>query len=215
MLARDYMTKAVATAHPDDFVIDVAKTMQTEGIRHVPVVEKGQLVGIISRNTLRDAAPSKATDLSKREINFLLSKMKVSEIMKKDVITCSPDSHVEDVAHTMQTRRIGAMPVVEGEKLLGILTNNDMFRILMKILGMEGAGVRITLEIARGKGELLVDIVEAAKDEGKTIKSLISIESPLPGRQTVILHLDDTDVTGVIEVLESKGFTVRSVNKIE
>ena len=215
MLARDYMTKAVAIAHPDDLVIDVGNTMKSEGIRHVPVVEAGQLVGIVSRNTLRDASPSKATDLSKREINFLLSKMKIREIMKKDVITCGPDSHVEDVARTMQTKRIGAMPVVENGQLIGILTNNDMFRILMKILGMEGPGNRITMEIGRGKGELLVDIVKAAKDQGKTIKSLVSIESPLPGRQTVILHLDPSDMTDVLDTLEGKGFEIKSVDEVQ
>ncbi|NOY87744.1 MAG: CBS domain-containing protein [Deltaproteobacteria bacterium] len=215
MFARDYMTKAIATVHPDDLVIDVAKTMQHEGIRHVPVVENGRLVGIVSRNTLRDASPSKATDLSKREINFLLSKMKVREVMKKEVITCGPDAHVEDVARTMQTKRIGAMPVVEKGKLLGILTNNDMFRILMKILGMDGPGVRITLEIGRGRGELLVDIVKAAKDEGKTIKSLVSIESPLPGRQTVILHLDASDMTEVLGTLKSRGFEIISVDEVK
>jgi len=215
MLAQDYMTKAVVTAHPDDLVVDVRKMMQDEGVRHVPIVEDGGLVGIVSLNSLRDAAPSKATDLSVHEVNFLLSKMVIKDVMKKDVQTCGPDAHVEDVARIMQTRRIGAMPVVKDGKLKGMLTNDDMFRILMKILGMEGPGKRITMELERGRGELLVDIVKAVKSRGKFIKSLLSIESPRPGRQTVLLHLDPSDMTEVLDDLREQGFDIQAVDEIE
>jgi acetoin utilization protein AcuB len=215
MLARDYMTKAVVTAHPDDIVVDVRKMMQQEGIRHVPVVEDGNLVGIVSLNSLRDAAPSKATDLSIHEVNFLLSKMVIRDVMKKEVVTCGPDAHVEDVARIMQTRRIGAMPVVDKGRVMGILTNDDMFRILMKILGMEGPGKRITMELERGRGELLVDIVKAVKSRGKFIKSLLSIESARPGRQTVILHLDPSEMTEVLDDLRGQGFDIQAVDEIE
>jgi len=215
MLAQDYMTKSVVTAHPDDLVMDVHKMMQDEGVRHVPVVEKGDLVGIVSLNSLRDAAPSKATDLSVHEVNFLLSKMVIKDVMKKDVLTCGPDAHVQDVARIMQTRRIGAMPVVDGGKLKGMLTNDDMFRILMKILGMEGPGKRITMEMERGRGELLVDIVRSVKGRGKFIKSLVSIESPKPGRQTVLLHLDPSDMTEVLDDLKELGFDIQMVDEIE
>lgn len=215
MLVRDYMTKAVVTAQPDDLVIDVQRVMLEQGIRHVPVVDGGNLAGIVSLNTLRDAAPSKATDLSIHEIHYLLSKMKIKDVMKKDVITCGPTDHVEDVALIMQTKRIGAVPVIDGKKLVGILTNDDMFRILMKILGMEGPGKRITMEMERGRGELLVDIVKAVKSRGKFIKSLLSIESPLPGRQTVILHLDSSDMDDVVDDLKAQGFDVQSVDEVE
>ncbi len=135
--------------------------------------------------------------------------------MKKDVQTCGPDAHVEDVARIMQTRRIGAMPVVRDGKLKGILTNDDMFRILMKILGMEGPGKRITMELERGRGELLVDIVKAVKSRGKFIKSLLSIESPRPGRQTVLLHLDPSDMTEVLDDLREQGFDIQAVDEID
>lgn len=215
MLARDYMTKNVVTVHPDDFLIDVRKRMLEEGMRHVPVVDDGKLAGIISLNTIRDAAPSKATDLSIHEIHYLLSKMRIRDVMKKEVITCGPDDHVEDIAKIMQNKRIGAVPVVEQGRLLGVLTNDDMFRILMKILGMDTPGKRITIEMERGKGEQLVDIVKAVKLRGKFIKSLISVESPHPGRQTVILHLDESDMGGVVEDLKGMGLDIQSVDEVE
>lgn len=215
MLARDYMTRDVATIHPDDFLIDVRKRMLEEGMRHVPVVDDGKLAGIISLNTIRDAAPSKATDLSIHEIHYLLSKMRIRDVMKKEVITCGPDDHVEDIAKIMQNKRIGAVPVVEQGRLLGVLTNDDMFRILMKILGMDTPGKRITIEMERGKGEQLVDIVKAVKLRGKFIKSLISVESPHPGRQTVILHLDESDMGGVVEDLKGMGLDIQSVDEVE
>lgn len=215
MLAKDYMTKMVETIHPDDFLIDVRKSMLEQNIRHLPVVDDGKLVGIVSLNTIRDAAPSKATDLSIHEIHYLLSKMRIRDVMKKDVITCGPDDHVEDVAKMMQEKRIGAVPVVEKGRLLGVLTNDDMFRILMRILGMDTPGNRITMEMERGRGELLVDIVKTVKTRGKFIKSLLSVESPHPGRQTVILHLDESDMTEVVEALKSQGFDIQAVDVVE
>ncbi len=214
MFAKDYMTRTVMTLHPEDHLVDVRKSMQEQGVRHLPVVDGGKLVGIVSLNTIRDAAPSKATDLSIHEVHYLLSKMKIREVMKKDVVTCAPDDHVEDVAKIMQTRRIGAVPVVDKGQLVGILTNNDMFRILMKMLGMDSPGKRITLEMERGQGEKLVDIVRAVKDRGKFIKSFLSMESPHPGRQTVILNLDDSEMGEVVDALAGLGFDVQSVDDV-
>jgi len=215
MLTRDYMTRNIATIHPDDYLIDVRKRMLEEGARHMAVVDDGKLVGIVSLNSIREAAPSKATDLSIHEVHYLLSKMRIREVMKKNVITCGPDDHVEDVARIMQNKRIGAVPVVEKGKLVGVLTNDDMFRILMKILGMDTPGKRITLEIERGKGEQLVEIVKAVKSRGKFIKSLLSVESPHPGLQTVILHLDESDMAEVVEDLGRLGLEIQSVDEVE
>jgi acetoin utilization protein AcuB len=191
------MTRTVVTVHPEDHLVDVRKSMQEQGVRHLPVVDGGKLVGIVSLNTIRDAAPSKATELSIHEVHYLLSKMKIREVMKKDVVTCAPDDHVEDIAKIMQTRRIGAVPVVDKGQLVGILTNDDMFRILMKMLGMDTPGKRITLEMERGQGEKLVDIV-----------------SPHPGRQTVILNLDDSEMGEVVDALAGLGFDVQSVDDV-
>lgn len=215
MFARDYMTRTVVTVHPDDYLVDVRKSMQDQGIRHIPVVDGGRLVGIVSLNTIRDAAPSKATDLSIHEVHYLLSKMKIREVMKKEVVTCGPDDHVEDVAKIMQTRRIGSVPVVDKGKLVGILTNVDMFRILMKMLGMDTPGKRITLEMEQAQGDKLVEIVRAVEDRGKFIKSFLSMESPRPGRQTVILNLDRSDMEEVVKALADLGFDIQSVDDVE
>jgi len=209
------MTKTVVTVHPEDFLVDVRKSMQDQGVRHLPVVDGGKLVGIVSLNTIRDAAPSKATDLSIHEVHYLLSKMKIREVMKKDVVTCGPDDHVEDIAKIMQTKRIGAVPVVDKGQLVGILTNDDMLRILMRMLGMDTPGKRITFEMERGQGEKLVDIVQAVKTRGKFIKSFLSMESPHPGRQTVILNLDDSDMDEVVDALAGLGFDIQSVDNVE
>jgi acetoin utilization protein AcuB len=214
MFARDYMTRSVTTVHPEDYLVDVRKSMQDLGARHLPVVDGEKLVGIVSLNTIRDAAPSRATDLSIHEVHYLLSKMKIREVMKKDVVFCSPEDHVEDIAKIMQTKRIGAVPVVDNGRLVGILTNDDMFRILMKMLGMDSPGKRITLEMDRGKGELMVGIVRAVKDRGKYIKSFLSMESPREGRQTVILNLDDSDMTEVVRDLDEQGFDILGVDDV-
>jgi len=215
MFARDYMTTPVVTVHPDDYLVDVRKSMQDQDVRHLPVVDGNKLVGIVSLNTIRDAAPSKATGLSIHEVHYLLSKMKIREVMKKEVVTCGPGDHVEDIARVMQTRRIGSVPVVDEGKLVGILTNTDMFRILMKMLGMDKAGTRITLEMEQGQGDKLVQIVRAVKEKSKFIKSFLSMESPRPGRQTVILNLDDSGMDDLVKALAGLGFEIQSVDEVE
>ncbi len=214
MFAHDYMTREIVTCAPDDLVIEVRRKMQEHGIRHVPVVAHGKLVGLVSLNTLRDAAPSRATDLSIHEIHFLLAKMTIKDVMKREVVSCGPRDHVEDIARLMHTRGIGCVPVVDGGKLVGILTNNDMFAILMRILGMEGAGMRITLEVPKSSPDALVELVRVVKGRGKTIKSLLSMESPHPGRQTVILHLDDSDMGAVAEDIAALGMTIERVDRV-
>ncbi len=215
MFAHDYMTREVVTCGPEDLVIDVRKRMQEQGIRHVPVVEKGRLVGLVSLNTLRDAAPSRATDLSIHEIHFLLSKMLIRDVMKTEVVTCGPDDHVEDIARLMQTKRIGSLPVVEKGRLVGILTNDDMFRVLMRILGMDEPGWRITLEVDKNRSDALVELVRTVKERGRTIKSLLSVTSPHPGKQMVILHLDSAEPSAVVEELKAQGMSIERLDQVK
>jgi acetoin utilization protein AcuB len=125
--------------------------MKENNIRRLPVVDKGKLKGIITKHDLLEAAPSPATSLSIHELNYLLSKMKVKEIMKKDPFTVPPDMPFEEALRLGQEKKVGSFPVVENGKLVGIATESDLVRFLTRALGIKEEGSRITIEGLGGK----------------------------------------------------------------
>ncbi|MEI9479565.1 MAG: CBS domain-containing protein, partial [Deltaproteobacteria bacterium] len=151
----DIMTKNPLTVDSETLVVDAQKIMREKNIRRLPVVDKGKLVGIITNHDLLAAAPSPATSLSVYEMNYLLAKMKVKEVMKKNPITVSPETPFEEALRLGQEKKIGSFPVVENGKLVGITTESDIVRILTRVLGLNEEGSRITIE---GLGEKLGDL---------------------------------------------------------
>ena len=132
-LVNDWMQQEVITAEPKMGMLKAHKLMRDNDIRRLPIVNgRGKLEGIVTRSDIRLAEPSGATTLNMWEINYLLSQLKVQEIMTKKVITCQPDDTVKTAAIRMQKNKIGALPIVDdGNKVVGILTESDIFRVLL------------------------------------------------------------------------------------
>ena len=129
---RDWMTKKVVTVLPNTPMLDAHQMMREMKIRRVPVVKRGKVVGIVTRGDVREAEPSDATTLNVWEINYLLAKLRVNDIMSKDVLTIHPEQTIKDAATLMYTNKIGALPVVDNDNnLVGIITESDVFRILI------------------------------------------------------------------------------------
>ncbi|MFS8523628.1 MAG: CBS domain-containing protein [Limnochordales bacterium] len=130
----DVYTRNPVTVGPETSAPDARKLMEEHDIRRLPVVQDGKLVGIVTLTDLLRAAPSPATSLSIWELNYLLDKIKVAELMTRDVVTATPDTDLQAVAKIMAERKIGGIPVVEGDKVIGIITESDVFRALVKLL---------------------------------------------------------------------------------
>ncbi|BDP41097.1 acetoin dehydrogenase [Deinococcus aetherius] len=155
MLVRDWMTPSPLTVTPDTTVMDALRLLKERGFRRLPVMEGNQLVGITTRKDLKDAVPSQATTLSVWELNYLLSKLTVAEMMARPVITAQEDESLEDAALRMQEYGVGGLPVLGGdERLRGILTITDVLRALTDILGLREGGTRLTLEMPDTPGSL-------------------------------------------------------------
>ncbi|WP_102126158.1 CBS and ACT domain-containing protein [Deinococcus planocerae] len=155
MLVRDWMTPGPLTVTPDTTVMDALRLLKEGGFRRLPVMEGGRLVGITTRKDLKDAMPSQATTLSVWELNYLLSKLTVSEMMARPVITAQEDEFLEDAALRMQEYGVGGLPVLDdGARLCGILTVKDVLRALTDILGLREGGTRLTLEMPDTPGSL-------------------------------------------------------------
>jgi acetoin utilization protein AcuB len=128
MLARDLMTAPVVTVAPDTRVVDARARMVAERIRHLLVTDGGRLVGIVTDRDIRITPPASPTGLSIWEVNHLLAQLTVSQVMSRMVIAIGPDRDARDVAELMLGHKIGAVPVVDGERVVGIVTETDIVR---------------------------------------------------------------------------------------
>lgn len=155
MLVGERMSTPVLTIEPDVPVQDALARMRKDKVRRYPVVDRrGKLIGIVTNTDLMNASPSEATTLSVWEINYLLSKITVERVMTKSVITTQEDCPIEEAARIMADHKIGGLPVVRGESLVGIITETDLFNILLEMLGARRGGVRLTVELLDQPGKL-------------------------------------------------------------
>ena len=172
MLVRDRMTLNPVTITPEVSVTEALRLMTDRKIRRLPVINgSGDLVGIVSDRDLLLASPSPATSLAVWEIHDLLAKLTVEKCMAKDVITVSEDTPLEEAARIMVDRRIGGLPVVNAGKLVGIITESDLFNILLELLGGRRKGVRLTVATTGAKGTL-ADVTKTIYEAGGNIVGL-------------------------------------------
>lgn len=172
MLVGERMSTPVLTIGPGVPIHEALQVMRENGIRRLPVVDDGgKLVGLISEKDLLNASPSGATSLSVWELNYLLSKIMIGDIMTKDVITISQDTPLEEAARIMADNKIGSLPVINNGDVIGIITETDLFKIFLEILGARHAGVRVTALVPDVPGELAA-LTSALRDAGGNIIAL-------------------------------------------
>lgn len=214
MFIKDWMTKDPVTVAPDSLVIDAQELMRVNKIRRLPVVEKGKLVGIITLNNIREAAPSPATSLSIHEMHYLLSKLKVKEIMTHNPITVSPDTTIEASAVLAQQKGVGAFPVVEKDgKLAGIITATDIFYIFIDMLGLNREGSRINIEDVGLEPGPVAEISQIVKENNLIIQSLFSLHPKTDGgRRSVVVRVNTAHPDKLVTDLKAAGFKVTHVS---
>ena len=208
MRIKDIMTKNPMTVDSETLVLDAHKIMKENNIRRLPVVDKGKLLGIITRHDLLEASPSPATSLSVHELNYLLSKMKVKEIMKKNPLTLTPDTPFEEALKIGQDKKIGSFPVVENGKLVGIATESDIVRFLTRALGLRDEGSRITIEGLGGKLGDLERIISIVNQHQTIILSMFSLPRPEKKDWMIVLRLKTSDPEPIVKDFKKAGFNV-------
>jgi acetoin utilization protein AcuB len=155
MFVGERMRYPVLTIRPEMPVPDALKLMHTEHVRRMPVVgSRGELIGIVTENDLLNASPSEASTLSVWEISYLLNKITIERIMKRNVITATEDMPLEEAARIMADHQIGSLPVLRGGELVGIITETDLFKIFLELLGARESGVRLTVLVTDEPGKL-------------------------------------------------------------
>ena len=189
MLVGERMSHPVLTITADIPVQDALARMKRDHVRRYPVVDKnGKLVGIVTENDLINASPSQATTLSVWEISYLLSKITIERVMTAKVITTTPDTTVEKAASIMTDSHISSLPVMQGDRLVGIITETDLFHILLEMLGARAPGVRLTVEIPDKPGELF-ELAGAINNLGGNIVGMGAIQGESTSSRLVILKV--------------------------
>ena len=217
MLVRMWMSDEVITASPELPIMEARELMKEHNIRRLPVVDKrGRLIGIVTQGDIQEASPSDATTLSIWELNYLLARITVEEIMTRDVITITPDTPVEEAALLMRERKVGGLPVVEDGKLVGIITESDIFEVMIKVMGVRQGGTRLTLEIEDRPGSL-AEALSPIKKHGVNILSVVTCEEcpASPGYGVVVVRLATTEYEPIVSELERAGVKVLDVRTCE
>ena len=165
MLVGTRMSHPVITMSPDLPIVDALNLMKRERIRRAPVVKEGHMIGIVSDKDLLNASASPATSLSVWELNYLLSKITVKEVMSKNVLSVKESTPIEEAARIMADNKIGGLPVTRGEAVVGIITETDLFKIFLELMGAREPGVRVTALIPEQRGQL-AKLTQAVASEG-------------------------------------------------
>lgn len=199
MLVKERMSHPVLTITPDVPVQEALARMRKDKVRRYPVVDKkGKLIGIVTDSDLMNASPSEATTLSVWEINYLLSRITVERVMTRAPITVTEDTTVEEAARIMADNKIGGLPVLRDNRLVGIITETDLFKIFLEMLGARTAGVRVTVEVPDTPGKLH-EITGAIYQLGGNISGMGAVLGETSETRTLTLK-----VTGVsLEALKA------------
>jgi len=213
MLVRERMSRNPVTITPDIPITDALRLMRDRQVRRLPVLDpEGNLIGIVSEKDLLYASPSPATSLSIYEMHYLLSRLRVQELMTTDVITVTPDTLLEEAARIMVDHKIGGLPVTEGRKLLGIITQTDIFEVLLEQFGARKKGLRLSLEIPERKGEM-ARITTAIAQLGGDILALGTFLGDDPTTALVTIKVEDVSAEALEATMRDLGVQIRDMRE--
>lgn len=206
MIVSDVMATNVVSIPSTTSLSEARRIMEARHFRRLPVIDRGKLVGIITRDALDRFGPSKMTTFSIHEISYFLNKITVKNIMHRDVVTCPPTMTVEEAVALAQSKQVGVVVVVENESVVGICTTNDFFyRILNPILGIGIPGSRILVRNCND-GPNIAKVLSSINNMNIKITNLFMIDLPETNKHDLIVHLDTTDDDKIVSEIKKLGF---------
>ncbi|MHC1783018.1 MAG: CBS domain-containing protein [Anaerolineaceae bacterium] len=215
MLVGKRMSSPVITVHPDATLEEALNLMKSEHIRRLPVVDSnGNLIGIVSERQLLAASPSEATTLSVYEIKGLMNKVTIDKIMTTKVFTVTADMPVEDAARMMADQKIGGMPVVEGTKIVGMITETDVFKVFLEMLGAREKGLRLMVETRDAPGTF-AKISQAIFEAGGNIIALGTFMGKSSDVSEIMIKADNIDKEKLLKVVSPFILSVVDVREVK
>lgn len=213
MKVKNRMSENPRTVALDSSVHEAFTLMKASNIRRLPVVEKEKVVGIVTIDDLNQASPSSATTLSKHELKYLLAKTKIKDILPKNqkLITISPNNYIETAARVMRENKVSGLPVIdEAGKLVGIITETDIFDALIDVLGVTRAHSRIDFYTSDRPGTV-AEITGMIAQKGKNIVNTVAFYDKKKDLYKMVIRLEELDCQDVVDALEERGLEVESV----
>lgn len=204
MLIRDWMSSSPITAKPDTSIMKAAKLMKENHFKRLPVVDDdGRLVGIVSDRDIKEASPSKATTLDMHELYYLLSEIKVADIMTKKVLTVTSEDTVEKAAVIMLRENVGGLPVVDANnKVVGVITDSDIFKVLASITGVMSGGLQFGFELSDVPGSLKNVLDDLKALDTRVLSILTNYDVATPGRRHVYLRIQPVPPQRTQEIID-------------
>lgn len=214
MLVRDRMSRHPITVKPDVPIHEALQIMRREKIRRLPVLdENGRLVGIVAEKDLLYASPSSAKALNVYELQYLLAKLTVGEVMTRNVITVTEFTPLEEAARIMVDNKIGALPVMRGDQLVGIITETDIFKVFLELLGAREKGLRLTLLVPEAKG-VLASLTGTIAELGGNIIALGTFQGEDPTNRIVTIKVEDVNKDKLLNAIRSQILEVLDVREL-
>ena len=211
MYIKDYMSTSLITITPETSVLKASDLLKQHDINRLPVLENGQLVGLITKDILSKNSPSGATSLSAHEVNYILEKSTVKDIMVKQVMTIAPDSIVEEAASIMRSNNIGVLVVTDESKLVGIITDKDIFKAFVDVSGYDTPGSSLVVELVGDRKGVIEEVGDALVEADVNLTHMIVYHHEENIR--LVLHVSTTDTTMLEEAIKSRGYEVKSVHE--
>ena len=211
MFVGERMSRPVITVSPETPVHDALAMFKKEHIRRAPVIKDGKLLGIVTENDLRNASASPATTLSVWEMNYLISKVTVKQVMSKKVKTIDMDTPIEEAARIMTDLEIGGMPVTRDGKIVGMITETDLFKVFLELMGAREKGVRVSALVEDKPGQL-VKVSKAITEAGGNFISFGMFSGPDTSTKLLtfkVAGMKKEDVKKVLDKVVKKFVDVR------
>ncbi len=216
MLVKEWMANEPIVVDENTSIMKATQIMKENNIRRIPVVRDGRLIGIISDRDIKEAAPSKATSLDVHELYYLLSEIKIKDIMTPDPITLRENDSVEKAAVIMLENRISGMPIVDDDNhVIGIITETDVFKVMVSITGAYRSPIQLAFDMEDRPGSLN-KLLNAIREQGGRIVSVLTSHEHMPvGRREVYIRLKDMPDEELDKLVDSlkKDFKVLFVIK--
>ncbi len=205
MLVQNWMTRNPTTIQADTPFLEARLTLKEKRIRHLPVLDRGRLIGVVTERDLKEAAPSGATTLDVYEMNYLLTKMKIRDLIKQDPVTIKPENSVEKAALLMRDHKIGCLPVVDDAgTLVGLITETDLLGVMVEILGYNEKGTRIAFEVPDSP-EACQELVHVLRDFRLDLRSLVTCSlRTRPGYRDFVIRVKGEQVEALVKELKTK-----------
>lgn len=215
MLVKDKMTPNPICGRPEMSVMDAQKIMRENNIRHLPIVDQDErLVGIVTQRALMQVVPADMSKFGPFVINYIVAKLKAQNVMVKNVITIQEDVTIEEAARIMSDKKIGCLPVMRQGDLVGIISDNDLFRTMVDLLGAQRSGVRVTVLLPDRVGQVAC-LTHAIAQQGGNLSVFVTYPTADPNIWALVFRVTNMTEEKLVETLaELTDIRIQDVRKV-